>query len=233
MPEMPNVVLGETIESEWGNAIRDRTLQHYLDNTDRAALNPSPADGDLAYMENTGDVDIYHAGAWRHLGDPVGSLQMHAGGTVPVGWLICNGALVSRTTYAQLFAQIGTAWGAGDGTTTFALPDLRGRVPRGVAASGEGDAIGEVFGADTHLHTTVHTHPINPGSTKSGFSNQGTVSAPIMLPTDAPINLPGGGGSHDHNVDIASFTSGASSAANSGSASTVQAGAAVVFIIKT
>jgi microcystin-dependent protein len=51
--------------------------------------------------------------------------------TAPAGWLKANGALVSRTTYASLFAVIGTTYGAGDSSTTFALPDMRGEFPRG------------------------------------------------------------------------------------------------------
>lgn len=51
--------------------------------------------------------------------------------TVPTGWLECNGAAISRTTYATLFASIGTAWGTGDGSTTFNVPDLRGEFLRG------------------------------------------------------------------------------------------------------
>lgn len=53
-------------------------------------------------------------------------------GTAPTGWLLCNGDAVSRTTYADLFALIGTTFGVGDGSTTFNVPDFRGRVPAGV-----------------------------------------------------------------------------------------------------
>lgn len=52
----------------------------------------------------------------------------------PVGWLLCDGRTVSRTTYPQLFASIGTAFGGGDGSTTFNLPDLRGRTIIGAGA---------------------------------------------------------------------------------------------------
>lgn len=62
---------------------------------------------------------------------PSGSVTLFAASTVPSGWLECNGAAVSRTTYAALFAIIGTTWGAGDGSTTFTLPDLRGEFVRG------------------------------------------------------------------------------------------------------
>lgn len=59
-----------------------------------------------------------------------GTIAMFGFSTPPYGWLECNGALLSRTAYAALFEQIGTFWGAGDGATTFALPDARGYFPR-------------------------------------------------------------------------------------------------------
>lgn len=58
---------------------------------------------------------------------PPGTIIHYAGRTVPSGWLICNGANVSRTDYAALFAAIGTIYGAGNGSTTFGLPNLNGR----------------------------------------------------------------------------------------------------------
>jgi microcystin-dependent protein len=78
-----------------------------------------------------------------------GMMQMWAGltGLVPVGWLLCDGAQVSRTTYAALFTTIGTVYGAGDGSTTFNLPNLTGRFPRG----GTPDP-GSTGGASTHVH---------------------------------------------------------------------------------
>lgn len=63
---------------------------------------------------------------------PPGTMMAYGGKSIPDGWLLCNGALVSRTTYARLFAAIGTAWGAGDGSTTFKLPNADGRVMQGV-----------------------------------------------------------------------------------------------------
>lgn len=62
---------------------------------------------------------------------PSGVLVPYAGATAPSGWLLCFGQAVSRTTYAALFAAIGTSWGVGDGSTTFNLPDMRGRVAAG------------------------------------------------------------------------------------------------------
>lgn len=78
-------------------------------------------------LEATIKVGVEHFG-----GIPSGTMIAFAGKSVPDGWLLCNGALVSRTTYAKLFAAIGTAWGAGNGSTTFKLPDADGRVMQGV-----------------------------------------------------------------------------------------------------
>lgn len=62
---------------------------------------------------------------------PIGSVTAFAGATAPSGWLLCGGQTVSRTQYSGLFLTIGTTYGAGDGSTTFALPDLRGRTIAG------------------------------------------------------------------------------------------------------
>ena len=77
---------------------------------------------------------------------PVGAIQMHAGtGTLPNGWLVCNGAAVSRARWARLFAAIGTAYGTGDGSTTFNLPDFASKFARG-------NTPGTTGGAATHTH---------------------------------------------------------------------------------
>ena len=68
---------------------------------------------------------------------PTGTILPFAGTKVPTGFLLCNGALVSRTTYAALYAAIGTKWGAGDGSTTFKLPDLRKRHLEGANTASE------------------------------------------------------------------------------------------------
>lgn len=75
------------------------------------------------------------------VGLPVGAVFWTAAKTPPPHSLAANGAAVSRTAYAQLFAAIGTTWGEGDGSTTFTLPDARGRVPWGAVASSVGQYI--------------------------------------------------------------------------------------------
>jgi microcystin-dependent protein len=97
---------------------------------------------------------------------PPGMVIQYAGSSAPTGWLLCDGSTVSRTTYAALFAIVGTTYGSGDGSTTFTLPNLKGRVPVGRdAGQTEFDVLGETGGAKTHTLTTSempsHTHTQN------------------------------------------------------------------------
>lgn len=97
---------------------------------------------------------------------PPGLISPYAGATAPTGWLLCAGQAVSRTTYAALFAATSTTYGAGNGSTTFNLPDLRGRVAAGkdnmngsdagiltsaLAGGVDGDTLGAKGGNDGHL----------------------------------------------------------------------------------
>lgn len=94
-------------------------------------------------------------------GVPSGVVSPYAGSSAPTGWLLCDGSAVSRTTYADLFAVIGTTYGPGDGSTTFNLPDLRGRVPVALDNMGGTDAgrlsvpntLGGSGGSQTHTLT--------------------------------------------------------------------------------
>lgn len=92
---------------------------------------------------------------------PTGATVPFAGPTAPEGWLLCDGSAVSRTTYADLFAAIGTTWGAGDGSTTFNIPDMRGRIPRGVATSGTGNVLGQGVGT-AQVTPTLQEDLVNP-----------------------------------------------------------------------
>ena len=76
------------------------------------------------------------AGGTLYADAPIGTISPFGGSSVPSGYLLCNGQAVNRTTYAELFAVIGTAFGTGDGNTTFNVPDLREAVPVGSGKNG-------------------------------------------------------------------------------------------------
>ena len=92
---------------------------------------------------------------------PAGMLVAFGGITAPVGWFMCDGSAVSRTTYADLFAAIGVDYGIGDGATTFNIPDMRGRFPQG-KDSGEPtfDALGGI-GGEKAVQMTVDQVPVH------------------------------------------------------------------------
>lgn len=106
---------------------------------------------------------------------PAGAVQFFAMEKAPVGWLKANGAAVSRTSYASLYAAIGTRFGAGDGKTTFNLPDLRGEFlrayddGRGIdkgrgIGSGQGDAIRNITGKINVVHRGGGDNPVSGGA---------------------------------------------------------------------
>ena len=121
---------------------------------------------------------------------PAGSIMPYVGTTAPTGWLLCDGSLVNRSTYANLFVTIGIAFGAGDGTTTFNLPDLRGRFLRGVdgtagndpdkssrTASNTGGNTGNKIGSvqpdifGSHSHTISGSTVLDPAEHSATGSN--------------------------------------------------------------
>ncbi len=120
----------------------------------------------------------------------------------PEGWLKANGAAVSRTTYAALFAAIGTNFGAGNGSTTFNLPDLRGVFPRGWDDS-RGVDTGRTFGSLQAGQNEAHTHSGNTGYESADHSHTGTTS------TD---------GSHTHTPPAGQFSINANTAFSYGGA---------------
>jgi len=102
-------------------------------------------------------------------GLPAGAIATWAASVAPTGYLECNGALLSRTTYASLFAAIGTTFGVGDGSTTFGIPDLRGYFPRGWD-HGRGVDSGRAFGSSQSDLFASHNHNTSPYFNAINFS---------------------------------------------------------------
>ena len=144
---------------------------------------------------------------------PTGLVNAFAGVNAPSGWLMCYGQAISRTTYAALFAVLGSAYGAGDGSTTFNIPDLRGRVIAGQDNMGgssadrltgltggvNGDILGATGGAQSHTLSEAempsHTHDTGARSGSSGssrgYSSNGSSANTLQTGgagSDAPHN---------------------------------------------
>lgn len=194
---------------------------------------------------------------------PPGAITAYVAAAAPTGWLLCQGQEVSRATYATLYAVIGNTYGAGNGTTTFNLPNLKGRVPIGLDSSDTSfDALAETGGAKTHTlaeaNLPSHTHSINHDhasvtSGSGGSHNHGPSGGGIFLTQPASGSLytqvstsltandvyygsasvTDTEAAHTHTVDLPSF-SGTSGSTGSGTAVThLDPYLVVNFIIKT
>ena len=140
--------------------------------TGTTAQRPTPATGDIRFNTTLTQFEGYNGGSWGELanGVPVGSVFTFASATVPSGFLECNGAAISRSTYATLFAIIGTTHGTGDGSSTFNLPDLRGQFVRGWAntKTGTGDD-GRQFASSQSDQNLSHNHSLSTVSLTGGI----------------------------------------------------------------
>ena len=153
---------------------------------------------------------------------PAGIIELYAGSSAPAGWLLCAGQAVSRTTFSALFAVLGTTFGAGDGSTTFNVPDLRGRVGVGLDNMGGTDAgrlsvantLGLGFGTETVAGNTgsytltasdipSHVHNQNAG-TAGGATNGPYVLSQTgfytAVATTQNTGSTGTGGGHSHTM---------------------------------
>jgi microcystin-dependent protein len=136
---------------------------------------------------------------------PSGTIAMYISNTPPAGWLVCLGQAVSRVTYAALntlaaAASYAAPWGAGDGVTTFNLPNLQGKFPAGVSGSDATFSLGATGGEKTHVLTTAempsHIHDTQLNLNATNVQNAATSyigAAPGSWNTAAT----GGGGGHN------------------------------------
>ena len=168
-------------------------------------LVPAPATGDATkFLTGAG---TFASPATATI--PVGLVVAYAGTSAPSLWLLCYGQAIDRTTYATLFAAISTTYGVGNGTTTFNVPDLRGRIPAGADNMGgsaasrltattmtpNGTTLGAVGGEQTHTLTTpempahVHSGAVQLGA---GGGSGGSIAGGVNTGST------GGGGAHNN-----------------------------------
>lgn len=117
-------------------------------------------------------------------GVPPGALFPFAGASAPSGYLLCDGAAVSRTTFADLFTAIGTLWGVGDGSTTFNVPDFRDRVP--IGRGDMGGTAANRLGATLTGNTTAGSAVITGLSSTAGLA-VGMVAIGATIPAGRTI----------------------------------------------
>jgi microcystin-dependent protein len=132
---------------------------------------------------------------------PPGTIQFYAANTAPLGWVKANGAALSRSTYASLFAAIGTTFGVGDGSTTFDLPDMRGEFPRGWD-DGRGIDSGRAFGSAQADALKSHSHTI---ATKATVLSGGADEPPLDSTGGAvsyPTSSTGGAETRPRNIAL-------------------------------
>jgi microcystin-dependent protein len=181
------------------------------------------------HLTTAGDILAFvseDSGNWREVWRNVaggavvpGTITIDAGTSAPDGWLLCYGQAVSRTTYSAIFARLSTTYGDGDESTTFNLPDLRGRVVAGLDDMGgtsadrltnqsggvDGDTLGEVGGADTHTLTEAempeHRHDVSLTDATGGAASPPTalLSATGAAPADSAfMSLTGSSDPHNN-----------------------------------
>jgi microcystin-dependent protein len=156
-------------------------------------------------------------------GAPTGGLIMWGTGTAPSGWLLCAGAAVSRTTYAALFAVIGTTFGVGDGSTTFNLPNYTNRMPYGTTVAATGGSADAVV--VSHTHTAI--------STDSGHSHTITTSTGNSTTPTGPAQCGGVVQATSTATGTANITTTIASAGVSGTNANLPPYLGINFIIKT
>jgi microcystin-dependent protein len=195
------------------------------------AQRPTPATGDIRFNTSLTQFEGYNGSGWGEIanGVPAGSVFTFATTTPPSGYLECNGAAVSRSTYASLFSSISTTWGTGDGSSTFNLPDLRGQFVRGWDNSAGVDS-GRSFASSQTDQNKEHTHSV----TDPGHFHTTNVDNSNLFPANGGVTIGfgGAGGYPATNFGQMSTTTTGISLANQGGTEVRVKNYALMYVIK-
>lgn len=190
---------------------------------------------------------------------PVGVVNPFAGADAPAGWLMCSGQLVSRTAYPVLFSTLGTTYGVGDGSTTFAIPDMRGRAVAGkddmggTAASRLTNAVSGItattlgaVGGNQTVHAHSHANTVTNNAVTTGGVGNHTHNTPYPIgwggsgygsafssSVSPDYSTTSGNGAHDHSVTSnVTITNATFPVSAGGSSQNVQPTIVLNYIIK-
>ena len=174
------------------------------------------ADTDGVVVNDGGTMKSVPASDFKEYIMPTGALMPYAGTSAPTGFLLCYGQAISRSTYADLFSAISTTYGTGDGSSTFNLPDLRGRVVAGQDDMGgssanrltdqtgglNGDTLGDTGGSETHTLSNAqmpsHTHSVAAQQQVSGDSTNRGGSGQLGAAATITTSSTGSGSAHNN-----------------------------------
>ena len=219
---------------------KQATITTGISNTNVLTANANVADDDFLRVDGTAIEGRTASETLSDIGAQsstslVGMIAPFAHSSTPTGFLACDGAAVSRSTYSALFSAIGETWGNGDGSSTFNVPDLRGAILRGVGTAGvNSDYVGPSLGGYQDDQNASHNHSASSSSSTSvsgstnttgnhshSYSRATTNNTGQGLPA---YNYPNGGtspststsGNHSHSVSVSASTSTSTSIGNQG-----------------
>src|SRR6056297_3282287 len=201
----PNkIVSGAEIDTEFNNISSSSTTK--IDKVSSATT------GNVPQFTATGTIED-SGGNIASLGTPTGAVIPFAGSSAPSGWFFCNGQELNRSTNSALFNAIGTTFGEGDGSTTFAVPDLRDRFALGANSIGGSDAgrvdnfstsPGDSGGSDEHQLTEAempsHDHSYSPGRAGNNDAGYGGLIGSVSTASCADDTANTGGDQAHNNM---------------------------------